>query len=179
MVDIWLTVVVRWHSSTILSFLVLHWFQPQVSLLPCFNKYQLYFFNLRKTYFSVIAAKLQQCFQRQCWIRPLGSPTLPPAVTVPHPTAKVTLIVCDSSISLLPCIYSTFLPLYYRAMNYLDNRCLHQVMDCFFPYPLDPTAIVLRSHFCHTQKKKNTHKAQTLFHLFFYLLLEFSPFVLS
>ncbi|KAI4816950.1 hypothetical protein KUCAC02_009250, partial [Chaenocephalus aceratus] len=43
----------------------------------------------------------------------LSSPTPSPT---PRPLSppEVTLIVCDSSISLLPCIYSTFLPLYYR-----------------------------------------------------------------
>lgn len=114
---------------------------------------------------------LQSCcsvFRKCCWICSPSTPHPPPQpshpkATVPPPTPpEVTLIVCDSSISLLPCIYSTFLLLYYRAMNYLDNRCLHQVMDCFFFFhPLDPNCWCAEKPFL-PQKPSVPHKRSNI-----------------
>lgn len=81
---------------------------------------------------AVIPSKLLQCCRKCSWIPPPSAPSSCTLRPLRPPLPEVTLIVCDSSISLLPRIYSTFLPLYYHAMNYLDNWCLHQVMDCFF-----------------------------------------------
>lgn len=129
-------------------------------------------------HFSVIPSKLLQCYRKCCRVCPPPAPPAPRLeATVPPP--EVTLIVCDSSISLLPCIYSTFLPPYHRAMNHPDNRCLHLVMDCFFlPHPLDPRrrCAEMRNRFHRT---KPPIKDQTLFYLFIFRLREAAAFVLT
>lgn len=110
---------------------------------------------------DAVTGFLQSC----CSTFPLNSPLHHLKATGP---LEVTLIVCDSSILLLPRIYSTFLLLYYGAMNYLDNWCLQQVMDCFlfFFYLLGSTD-VLRNRFYHTTPPI---RDQTLFYLFILLL---------
>lgn len=91
---------------------------------------------------------------------------------------------CSLYVTLQFCCFPAFTPhlclLYHSTMNYPDNRCLHQVMDCFL-YPHEPPAVVLRDLLYHKYLYILIYtfiKAQPLFHLFI-LLQEFTPLVLS